>query len=118
MNRRHADFQSSTILEKTDCCENNSVKLETENQALSNSLSNRIDDLVDGLFLGFSDENDGVRADFESVIDRLQERLEDALATFRCSIAEFDQTGVLEAVAALDAEIGDVISLARQEGCF
>ena len=43
LNRRHADFQSKPIFEITSSCNNSSVKLEIENQALSNDLSNSND---------------------------------------------------------------------------
>ncbi len=66
----------------------------------------------------FSDGKENIRAEFESAIDRLQNRLEDALEVLRNSLAGFEQPDVRDAIAALDQEIGDVISLARQEGGF
>ncbi|MGB3348213.1 MAG: hypothetical protein WBA85_05555 [Brucella anthropi] len=68
--------------------------------------------------ISFDDGKDDLRAQMEDAIDRLQRRLDDALETFRNSLAEFDQPEVLDAIAALDQEVGDVISLARQEGGF
>ena len=65
----------------------------------------------------FGDGKEDIRAEFESAMDRLQNRLEDALEALRNSLAEFDQPEVLGAIADLDREVGDVISLARQEGC-
>lgn len=68
--------------------------------------------------ISFDDGKDDLRAQMEDAIDRLQRRVDDALETFRNSLAEFDQPEVLDAIAALDQEVGDVISLARQEGGF
>lgn len=65
----------------------------------------------------FGDGKENLRAEFENAVDRLQTRLEDALEVLRNSLAEFDQPEVLDAIAVFDREIGDVISLARQEGC-
>lgn len=66
----------------------------------------------------FDDGNDDLRAQMEDAIDRLQRRLDDALETLRNSLAEFDQPEVLDAIAALQSEMEDVVSLARQESGF
>ncbi|MEN5276425.1 hypothetical protein ABE527_05690 [Brucella sp. TWI432] len=65
----------------------------------------------------FDDGKESIRAQMEDAIDRLQRRLDEALETLRNSLAEFDEPEVLDAIAALDDEIGDIISLVRQEGC-
>lgn len=68
--------------------------------------------------ISFNDGNDDLRAQMEDAIDRLQRRLDDALETLRDSLAEFDQPEVLDAIAALQSEMEDVVSLARQESGF